>query len=59
MIIEKKIRIYPLPPSYIAPVRITKGCLPPMQLLNDSKSVRNHMPVSLRGGGGELGNLKP
>jgi hypothetical protein len=27
-------------------------------VLDRGKSVRNRMPVSLRGGGGELGNLK-
>jgi hypothetical protein len=32
------------PPSKNAPVRITNGCLPPKQLLNDSKS---HLKVSV------------
>jgi hypothetical protein len=27
--------------------------------ITSHRSVRNRMPVSLRGGGGELGNLKP
>jgi hypothetical protein len=31
----------------------------PHRIITDLDSVRNRMPVSLRGGGGELGNLKP
>jgi hypothetical protein len=31
----------------------------PHRIITDLGSVRNRMPVSLRGGGGELGNLKP